>query len=898
MALFSRRRGKASHLDRLSLLDHEVREEVRFHLEMRVMELEAKGFSPEAAMKQALEDFGDPEEIVEETKEAAGFGPFGGWRSMGSSVMQDLMFAVRTLWKRPMFTAVAVISLGLGIGANTAIFSVTNSLLVRPLNVEGPDDLALVYTSQTGGQLHGNTSLPDFLDYRDRSEAFSRLAAYTMAPMAIKGDGVPRVGMGQLVSWDYFSVLGVDPVLGRGFLPEEDEELGANPVAILSHKTWRNLYDSDPEVLGRVVRINDSPFTVVGVAPEDFVGLMPIVEPDLWAPLAMLGQALPFSPNIGSRVDPWLQIVGRLEEGVNPAEAQVAMDVLATNLAEEYPGTNRNKGIVLGELGNGRLVSPEAMAGTRRLLNVLFAVVGFVLLVACFNVAILQLAKATARRREIALRVSLGASRLRIVRQLLVESVLLAMLAGGLGIGLAVLAIDAIKTLQPQMELPLQIPVSLDLPVLGFTLMLAVVTGIVFGLAPALQVLKPGQADALKDHGSASGQNRGSVRIQSLLVVGQVALSLVLLAGAGLFMRSLSNTLAIDPGFDLPNGVVMPMNLGYGQYDETQGRELHQRLLTRVRSMPGVRSAALTAFAPLGIIHGHHDVHIDGYEPAPEELMLVKRNMVSPDYFETMGISVLRGRAIDDRDTEEADPVAMVNETMARRFWPDQDPIGRSVQADLGIIYTVVGIVEDGKYGALQESPEPYLVLPLTQAEYVDRMNLVVRTSGDASALAHRLNAEVREIAPDLPPATAITSREYLEYSVGSTKGPAIMIGAFGLLALILATVGLYGVMWYSVTQRTREFGVRLALGASEGEVVRMVLGKGLRTTLVGVVLGFLLALAGTRVLSGLLYGVGTLDPLVFSLIPAVLLGVGQLASYLPARYASRADPVVVLRAE
>jgi len=296
--------------------------------------------------------------------------------------------------------------------------------------------------------------------------------------------------------------------------------------------------------------------------------------------------------------------------------------------------------------------------------------------------------------------------------------------------------------------------------------------------------------------------------------------------------------------------------------------------------------------------HGHHDVYVDGYEPAPDELMLVKRNMVSPAYFETMGIRVLRGRAIDDGDTREADPVALVNETMAERFWPDQDPIGRTVQADLGITYVIVGIVEDGKYMSLQEAPEPYLVLPLTQAEYVDRMNLVVRTSGDASVLARRLPSEVSEIAPGLPPAPAMTSQEYLEYSVGNARGPAVMIGAFGLLALVLATVGLYGVMWYSVTQRTREFGVRLALGASEAEVVRMVLGKGLRTTLGGVVLGFLLALAVTRVLSGLLYGVGTLDPLVFSVVPALLLGVGQLASYLPARYASRADPVVVLRAE
>jgi predicted permease len=797
-----------------------------------------------------------------------------------------------------MFTAVAVISLGLGIGANTAIFSIMNSLLVRPLNVVEPDRLTPVYTSQTGGALHGNTSYPDYLDYRERNEVFSGLAAHTIAPMAVRGDGPPHVVLGQLVSWDYFTVLGVDPVLGRSFLQEEDGAFGAYPVAVLSHGSWQNLFESDPGILGRTVRINDSPFTVIGVAPAGFVGLMPVVEPALWAPLAMVEQALPFSPNYRSRIDPWLQLVGRLKEGVDAADAQAAMDVLATNLATEYPGTNRNKGIVIGDLDASRLMSPEATEGAGRLLAVLLAVVGFVLLVACFNVANLQLAKATARRREIALRFSLGASRLRIVRQLLVESVLLALIAGGLGLVLAFFALDALQMLQPQMEVPLQILISLDLPVLGFTLLLSLLTSVVFGLAPALQVLRPGQSDALKDQGHASSQARASTRIQSALVVAQVALSLVLLAGAGLFMKSLSNTLAIDPGFDLPNGVVMPMNLGYGQFDEAEGRELHQRLLHRVRSMPGVESAALTAFAPLGITHGHHDVYIDGYEPAPDERMLVKRNMVSTAYFETMGVRVLRGRAIDERDTEDADPVAMVNETMARRFWPDQDPIGRTVQADLGITYSVVGIVEDGKYGSLQETPESYLVLPLTQSEYVERMNLVVRSSGDAPALARQIASEVREIAPGLPPSTAMTSRRYLEYSVGNAMLPAIMVGAFGLLALVLATVGLYGVMWYGVTQRTREFGVRLALGASEEEVVKMVLGKGLRMTLVGVVLGSILALAGTRALSGLLYGVGTLDPVVFSLVPALLIGVGLLASYLPARHASRADPVVVLRAE
>jgi predicted permease len=795
---------------------------------MRVGELEAGGLETEEAWRQALDAFGDPEEVVRETKEACARGSAVGRRlELVSSVIQDLVFAIRTLRKRPMFTAAAVISLGLGIGANTAIFSIMNSLLVRPLNVAEPDRLTPVFTSQTGGSRYGNTSYPDFLDYRERNEVFEGLAAHTFAPMAVSGDGAPRVVLGQLVSWDYFTVLGVDPVLGRGFLREEDDAFGAYPVAILSHATWQNLFESDPGILGRTVRINDSPFTVIGVAPAGFVGLMPIVEPALWAPLAMVEQALPYTPNYRSRIDPWLQLVGRLKDGVEATDAQAAMEVLATNLATEYPETNRNKGIVIGELDASRLISPEATDGASRLLAVLLAVVGFVLLVACFNVANLQLAKATARRREIAIRFSLGASRLRVVRQLLVESVLLALLAGGLGLVLAVFALDALQMLQPLMEVPLQIPVSLDLPVLGFTLLLALSTGVVFGLAPALQVLRPGQSDALKDQGHGASQARASTRIQSALVVAQVALSLVLLAGAGLFMKSLSNTLAIDPGFDLPNGVVMPMNLGYGQYTEAEGRELHQRLLDRVRSMPGVESAALTAFAPLGITHGHHDVYINGYEPAPDELMLVKRNMVSPAYFETMGVRVLRGRAIDARDTEEAEPVAMVNETMARRFWPDQDAIGRTVQADLGITYSVVGIVEDGKYGSLQETPESYLVLPLTQSEYVERMNLVVRTSGDASALARQLTSEVREIAPGLPPSTAMTSRQYLEYSVGNARGPAIMVGAFGVLALVLATVGLYGVMWYGVTQRTREFGVRLALGASEEEVVKMVLGQG-----------------------------------------------------------------------
>lgn len=898
MPFFSRRRRGQTRHGLLSRLEREVREEIRFYLEMRVRGLEAEGIETEEAWRQALEAFGDPEEVINESTVARGGDPgVVSGRELMLSVMQDLAFALRTLWKRPLFAAAAVISLGLGIGANTAAFSVMNSLLVRPLNVAEPSKLIPVFTSQTGDRQHGNTAYPDYLDYRDRNEVFSGLAAHTTAPMAVGGDGPPRVVWGQLVSWDYFQVLGVDPLLGRGFLREEGEEFGAYPVAVLSHSAWQDQFGSDPEILGRTVRINDSPFTVIGVAPAGFMGLMPVLYPALWAPLAMTGQALPYSPAIQSRGDPWLQLVGRLEDGVSVADAQAAMDVLAANLAAEFP-MNRNKGIVLGELDTSRILSPEITSRASTLLTVLFGVVGFVLLVACFNVANLQLAKATARRREIALRFSLGASRTRIVRQLLVESTVLALLAGGLGLILANLALDGLRMFQPRMEVPLELPFSLDLRVLGFTFLLAAITGIVFGLAPALQVLRPGQSDALKDQGHGTGQARSSSRIQNSLVVAQVALSLVLLAASGLFMRSLSNTLAIDPGFDFPNGIVMPMNLGYGQFDEEDGRALHRRLLDRVRSMPEVESAALTAFAPLGTVHGRHWVDVEGYARAPEESMLVMRNMVSSDYFETMGVRVLRGRAIDERDTEEAEPVAVVNETMAERYWPGQDPIGRTVRADLGITYTVVGIIEDGRYVSVQETPEPYLVLPMTQAEYWEGMSLAVSARGNVSALVPRLLAEVREIVPELPPTTAMTGSEHLAQSVGNAKAPAIMVGAFGILALVLATVGLYGVMWYTVSQRTREFGVRLALGASEREVVKMVLRGSLRMTLVGVVIGLVLALGVTQVLSSLLYQVGVLDPLVFSLVPAVLLGVGLLAGFLPARHAAKADAVVVLRAE
>ncbi len=802
------------------------------------------------------------------------------------------------LRRGPGATLAAVIVMALGIGANTAIFSLVNALLLQPLNVTQQERLMSAYTSQVGGRLHGNTSYPDYLDYKERNDVFSVLAAHTYSPMSLRGVGPPRVVMGQLVSWDYFLALGVEPELGRSFLPEEDETFGTHPVAILSHATWEGQFGSDPTIVGATIRINDYPFTVIGVAPRGFTGLVTAVEPALWAPLAMAERALVYTPNIQSRIDPWLQLVGRLRPGIAVSGAQAALDVLATNLALEYPALNRGKGIVLEELDSGRLSTPEATTATRTVMAILMGVVGFVLLIACLNVAAVQLARTSRRRREIALRQALGASRWRILRQLLVESVALALVAGAVGLWVAALAIDALQALQPQTEFPLRTQLPLDARVLGFTLLLAMTAGVLSGLAPALQALRPNQSAALKEQGISLSQGRSSARWQSALVVAQIALSLALLSGAGLLMRSLHNELSIDPGFDLRNGVVVPLNLGFGQHDEAEGEALRKELLDRAAALPGIESAALTAFIPLGAIHGHHDVYVEGYEPAPDELMLVKRNMVSAGYFETMGIRVLSGRAIDQRDTEDATPVAMVNETMARRFWPGRDPVGRSVQADLGITYTVIGMIEDGKYASLRGPSEPYLVLPMTQGEYVQRVNLVVSTRGDPREAIESLRSLVQRIAPGLPSPTILTMPQYLSFSVGPVKGPTILVSAFGLLALLLASVGLYGVMYRSVTQRTREFGVRLALGATEHGVVKMVLRQGLITSLIGVGVGLLLALAVTRALASLLLGVSTLDPVVFALVSATMLAIGQLASYLPARFAARTDPVTTLRAE
>jgi len=810
---------------------------------------------------------------------------------------QDLKYGGRLLLQHRGFTTVAVLSLALGIGANTTIFSLINAVLLRPIPVEDVDSLASVFTSYTGGDRYSITSYPDYEDLRDHNEVFAELAAQAYFPMGLRGDGGTDVVMGQLVSWNYFSVLGVDPALGRVFRPEEDQTQGTHPVAVLSHRIWSTQFAADPDVIGQQIFINDFPFTVIGVAPEDFRGLSVIFATDIWVPLHMTEQALPYTPQFDGRIDPWLWLVGRLAPGITIEQAQADLDVLSANLSQEYPELNQNKRFEAVATNENR-VGTSPSGGANGFVWMLLGVVGLVLLVAAFNVANLHLARATIRQREIALRYSLGASRGRILRQLLTESVVLALLAGLVGLLIALWATDLLMALMPSSLFILEIDYSFDWVVLGFTLLISLLAGAIFGLAPALQTIHPDQAGELKEQTAQQGRSLRKSRLQRSLVVAQVALSLLLLISAGLFLKSLNNVLALDPGYDLRDGIVASVNLGYSQYEEADGRMLYQRFFDRIRTLPGVEQASMSAFLPLGANHGRHDTYIDGYEFGPDDYNAFLRNMVSPEYFDTMGIAIVRGRGFDDRDREDSKPVALVNETMANRFWQDRDPLGGRIFVDFGVEREVVGVVEDGWYLAIDEDAQPYVYIPLGQAEYLEHLSFVVRTHGDPSALVGLVQQEFSQVEPNLPLPLVQTVEEYMRLSIVDVHVTTILIGTFGLLALILAMTGVYGVMAYMVSQRTHEFGVRMALGAESSAIVLMVLRRGMKTTLVGIAAGLVLAAAVTRLLGGFLYEVSPLDPIVYLGVALALAVISILACYVPARLASRVDPMVALRVD
>jgi predicted permease len=909
-------RTRLRGLLRRGSVEREVDEELRFHVMMRAEENMRRGMTPDEARLAALRSFGQWARVKEACRDVKGGG-------LLETLLQDVKFGARTLSKNPGFTLVAVLTLALGIGANTSIFSFVNAVLLRPLPVAEPGRLVYVFGG-TRTAPYNVSSYPDYVDYRDRNEVFSDLIAYSPISLSLNSNDQADVISGLIVTGNYFDALGVPAHLGRTFLPEEDTTPGGHPVAIISHGLWQNRFASDPQIAGRQLLLGGQPFTIVGVAPPGFNGAEAGQTNDIYVPMAMQALVRPprggysgeMNPDLLSKRGPrWLDLIGRLKPGVSAEQAQAAMSTLASQLAQAYPDTNREHTATISPVSKG---DPTQRGTLLSVAGLLLAVVGLVLLIACANVANLLLARAAGRRKEISIRLALGASRGRLIRQLLTESMLLALLGGAGGLLLAVWLVSVMRTYSPPANLfPVAFDFSLDISVLGFTLLLSMLTGLVFGIAPALQASNPDLVVGLKDETAlvpgARRQGARRLSLRNLLVVAQVASSLVLLISAGLFLRSLQQAQRIDPGFDPEHVLTMPLNINLLRYTKAQGQEFYRQALERVETLPGVQSATLTRTPPLSGASRQSTVMIAGQaapehssnsestgggaENVPENITLA--SSVALNYFRTLKIPLLRGRDFNVQDREGAPGVVIVNESFARRYFPQQDAIGGRVSMNgaQGPWLEVVGLARDGKYITLGEAPAPFLYQPLAQ-RHESGMVLLVRTSGDPEQLIPTVRREVQSIERNLPLTNARSMAELLRTSLFPARMGAILLGVFGLLALVLASVGLYGVMAYSVSRRTREIGIRMALGAQSGDVLRLVLRESLMLVAVGVLLGLIVAFAATRLLAGFLYGVSPTDPAAFIGIAALLAVVALIASLVPARRAAKVDPLVAFRYE
>jgi predicted permease len=815
-----------------------------------------------------------------------------------STLWQDLRYGLRMMWKSPGFTLVAVLALALGIGANSTIFSFINGLLLRPIvGVRAPERLVAVYTSDYSSGLYGGSSYPDYVDFRNQADAFDGLAAYdeTMLIMA-GGDETERL-RGAYVTGNYFDVLGVGARAGRMLTPANDEKPGAHPVVVISANLWQRRFGADPSVVGQTITLGSRPYTIIGVAAADFHGLRMGTPPEFWLPMMMDSVDM-----LNGRGNRGLGITGRLKAGITLAQASAQIAGIGARLAHSYPETN------LGTLERPHeprpvtvtheaRIEPDGQKNVWVMSGLLMSAVGLVLLIACANVANLLLARAAARRREIAIRLALGAGRWRLVRQLLTESVLLAGLGGTVGLLLVLWAVDAIPTFFPPSEAA-GLDLSLDWRVLAFTCAVALLTGIVFGLVPALQATRPELTAALKDDMAGAGYSLRRFSLRSALVVAQLALSLVLLIGAGLFMRSLRRAVSFDPGFAAQNMLLASLETSGTGLAKAQGQAFYQQTLERVGSLPGVRAVTLTSIIPISGGGQRRNINIVGYEPQPNEDTETNTNVVGPNYFTTMDIAIVRGRAFNAQDTEGAPPVIMVNEEFARRYFSGQDAVGKRLRWNADEPYMeIVGVARNAKYRSLREQTLPFIYIPLAQ-EYQRGMTLLVRTGDDPAALVAAVRGVVHALNKNVPIFAVKTMTEQISAALAADRMIAVLLSVFGGAALLLATVGIYAVVAYSVAQRTHEIGVRMALGAEPRDIARLIVGQGLILILFGAGVGLALAFALTRVLTSLLFGMSATDPLTFAGVALLLVFIALVACYIPACRATKVDPMVALRYE
>ncbi len=862
-------------------VEQDVDRELRFHLEMRTEDLIEEGMTPAAAREEALRRFGDLGRITDNCREIGKKREREmWWIEQWTRLRQDLGYALRQMMKAPAFTLIAILTLALGIGATTAIFSVLDAVVLSPLPYPEPD--RLMYLWETNPQTdHFSVSDPNYIDWREANRSFADMAAIRFATPSLVGDGEPVRLTAAAVTASLFPVLGAKPALGRTFLPEEDRPGGATQVAVLSHALWRSRFGGDPGMVGRNLLLEGRSYTVIGVMPAGFA--FPSWA-ELWIPLA---------PDASSdRTDKWLDVIARLKPGVTVEQARADLDAVARRIAERHPDSNRDWGVRIVSFGES-IVGPQV---TQTLL-VLFSAVGLLLLMACVNVSNLLLARATVRGREMGLRSALGAGRARLIRQLLTESVLLAGCGALAGIAVAYGALRLLRAFAPD-GVPRLDEVSLDARVLVFALFTALVTGLLFGLAPALQASRS-DLYALLQQGGRAALAAGR-RLRDALVVGELAMAMMLLIGAGLMIGSFLRLQRSDTGFVLDDVLTVQLELPEQEYPEERRSVFFSEVLARISGLPGVRAAGATNAAPFGSFHPSIDFTVEGRAPqGREDFLSADWRSVTPGFFRALSIPPRRGRLLNETDRKGALDVVVITQTMADRLWPGEDPVGRRIHwggLDGGAL-TIVGVVADVRDLDIDQEARQILFLPYQQIPW-PQMTLTIKTAGPQAGLAAAIRREIRAVDGDLPIPEIQPLRQSLSNAVAAPRFRMFLFATFAAVALLLATIGVYGVMTFAVAQRTREIGVRLALGARPWSVVRMVLRRGLLLTLLGIALGWTGAFALTRFLASLLYGTAPTDGATFAAVALLLAGVATAAGYLPARRAAAIDPRLAFSAD
>ncbi|HJQ26850.1 MAG TPA: ABC transporter permease [Blastocatellia bacterium] len=865
----------------------DIDEEMRLHVEMEVEANIARGMSPDEARRAALRAFGNLAAARDAAYEVRG----GGFLE---TLLQDIRYGARVLAKHRGFTLVAVLTLALGIGANTAIFSVVNELLLRPLPFRDADRLVMLWEVTPEGRHQNSTSRGNYYGWREQNTVFENMATFSDARVGLTGNGEPEEVAMQMATPELFDVLGVQPSLGRGFT-QEDAQPRAPNVVVLSYGLWRRRYGGDPGIIGQKVQLNTVPCTVIGVLPANFEwhirkrsGTGKPAE--LWTILPMPKEG----PDLNGR---FLSTVARLKPSVSMAQAQAEMTTIAARLAQNAPQYNKDWSAEVVPLRE------QFVGNVRPALLILLGAVAFVLLIACANVANLLLARAAAREKEIAVRTALGAGRRRIVRQLLTESLLLALMGSALGLVLAWWGTGALVAISPRDVVNLQ-GVGINLTVLAWTLVISLLTGIIFGLAPAMEATRLNLNDALKEGGKgAEGQGTRSRRLRSALVIAEVALALVLLVSAGLLMRSFTRLRGIDTGFDADNVLTMVVNLPGRKYrEDPQVIAFFQQTMERVRALPGVRATGMVNYLPLyGGLGSATGFTVAGRPaPPPGEEPSTNVRVADADYFTAMKIPLLRGRLFNEVEDSQARHVVLISDSMARQHFPDEDPIGKTISVEMfdnPYPTQIIGVVGDARYDSLTDAVEPMVYFPLPDLTY-SVMTLAVRTDNDPAAITPAVRDVIRSIDPEQPVSDVRTLNQVMAASVGRARFNTLLLSLFAGLATLLAAVGIFGVMNYSVTLRTREIGIRMALGAQPSQVLMLVLKQGLLLTGVGIGIGLGGALLLTRLMSGLLFGVAATDPATFAAIVVLLAVISLIACYIPARRATRVDPLIGLRYE